>query len=140
MVLPTALPVLRQRGVRVLSGYFSKRGSLWDVNYHLDPVRSEYLSRHDALMDFEADIVFSKIDVVCNTLPPEKILETLSRLVEDPNTAEIMDLMTHEQYFWPFYPRYLADHPQRVEAALRFVTERGYKPVFLHEGFLGVPE
>ncbi len=140
MVLPSALPVLRQRGVRVLSGYFTKRGPLWDVNYHLDPVRSEYLSRHDALMVFEVDIVFSKIDVVCNTLPPEKIVETLSPLVEDPNTAEIMDLMTHEQYFWPFYPRYLPDHPQRVEAALRFVSERGYQPVFLHEGFLGVPE
>ncbi len=140
MVLPQALPVLRQRGVRVLSGYFRKSGGVWDVNYHLDPVRSEYLSRHDALMDFDVDIVFSKIDVVCNSLSPEKILETLMPLVDDPNTAEIMDLMTHEQYFWPFYRHYLPDHWDRVEAAIRFVSERGYKPVFLHEGFLGAPE
>lgn len=140
MVLPQALPVLRQRGVRVLSGYFRKLGGIWDVNYHLDPIRCEYLSRHDALMDFDVDIVFSKIDVVCNTLPPEEVVKTLTPLPDDPNTAEIMDLMTHEQYFWPFYQNYLPDHPQRVEAALRFVTDRGYKPVFLHEGFLGAPE
>lgn len=140
MVMPAALPVLRQRGVRVLSGYFRKLGGLWDVNYHLDPVRSEYLSRHDALMDFDVDIVFSKIDVVCNSHPPEQIVQTLAPLVDDPNTAEIMDLMTHEQYFWSFYPHYLPDHWERVETAIRFVAERGYKPVFLHEGFLGAPE
>lgn len=140
MVLPVALPVLRQRGVRVLSGYFRKLGGLWDVNYHLDPVRSEYLSRHDALMDFDVDIVFSKIDVVCNTLTPAEVVQTLAPLVDDPNTAEIMDLMTHEQYFWSFYRNYLPDHWERVEAAIRFVSERGYKPVFLHEGFLGAPE
>jgi hypothetical protein len=48
-----------------------------------------------------------------------------------------MDLFTHEQYFWPFYMNYVPDHPQRVETAIRWVTERGYKPVFFHEGFLG---
>ncbi|MCS7238947.1 MAG: twin-arginine translocation signal domain-containing protein [Thermoguttaceae bacterium] len=140
MVLPVALPVLRQRGVRVLSGYFRKIGGLWDVNYNLDPIRSEYLYRHDALMDFDVDIVFSKIDVVCNTMTPAQVVQTLAPLVEDVNTAEIMDLMTHEQYFWSFYSNYLPDHWERVEAAIRFVSERGYKPVFLHEGFLGAPE
>ena len=50
--------------------------------------------------------------------------------------AEVIDVFTHEQYFWPFYAGYLPDHAQRLDAALRFVTERGYKPVFYHEGFL----
>ena len=36
----------------------------WDVNYLLDDERSEYLSRHDALKDFESGIVFSRIDIV----------------------------------------------------------------------------
>ena len=52
-------------------------------------------------------------------------------------TAEIMDLFTHEQYFWPFYRNYIPDHPQRLDATIRWVTEHGYKPVFFHEGFLG---
>jgi len=50
-----------------------------------------------------------------------------------------MDLFTHEQYFWPFYANYIADHPQRLDAAIRWVTDHGYRPVFLHEGFLGAP-
>jgi len=51
-----------------------------------------------------------------------------------------MDLFTHEQYFWPFYAGHRPDHAERCEAAIRFCAERGYEPVFFHEGFLGVPE
>jgi len=58
-------------------------------------------------------------------------------LAKNPDTAEIMDLFTHEQYFWPFYRNYIPDHPRRLDAALRWVTEHGYKPAFLQDGFLG---
>jgi len=140
MVQPTALKPLARRGVRVLSGYFRRLNGVWDVNYLLDDDRSEYLSRHDALMDFDSGIIFSKVDIVCNSTPIERIVPTLEPLAQDPNTAEIMDLFTHEQYFWPFYPNYIPDHAQRLDAAIRWVTEHGYKPVFFHEGFLGGPE
>ena len=139
MVQPTALKPLYKRGVRVLSGYFRLYNGVWDVNYLLDEVRSEYLSRHDALMDFDSGIVFSKVDIVCNSTPIERIVPTLEPLSKDPNCAEIMDLFTHEQYFWPFYSNYIPDHAQRLDAAIRWVTEQGYKPVFFHEGFLGGP-
>jgi len=140
MVQPTALKPLFERGVRVLSGYFRRLNGVWDVNYLLDDARSEYLSRHDALVDFDSGIVFSKVDIVCNNTPKERIVPTLEPLAKDPNQAEIMDLFTHEQYFWPFYSNYLPDHFQRLDVAVRWVTEHGYKPVFFHEGFLGGPE
>jgi hypothetical protein len=137
MVQPEALKPLAERGVRVLSGYFTRRGDAWDINYLLDDVRSEYLSGHDAWKDFASGIVFSKIDIVCNNTPLDRVVPTLEPLAGDPNRAEIMDLFTHEQYFWPFYVRYLPDHAQRLDAAIRWVTERGYEPVLFHEGFLG---
>jgi hypothetical protein len=139
MVQPPALKPLYQRGVRVLSGFFTQPNGVWDVNYLLDDTRSEYLSRHDALMDFDSGIVFSKVDIVCNNVSVDKIVPTLEPLTKDPNQAEIMDLFTHEQYFWPFYVNYRPDHFQRLDTALRWVTENGYKPVFYHEGFLGGP-
>ena len=140
MVQPSALKPLTTRGVRALSGYFGQRNGVWDVNYLMDAARSEYLSRHDAMMDFATGIVFSRVDIVCNNTPVDKIVPKLAPLAEDPNQAEIMDLFTHEQYFWPFYERYVPDHVERLDTAIRFVTERGYKPVFFHEGFLGAPE
>ena len=153
MVHPRLLPVLAQRGVKVLSGFFvpnagsnytaddeAGAGAMagYDVNYLLDNVRSEYLTRHDALKDFDSGIVFSKADIVCNNTPVEKVIPTLEPLTLSPDTAEIMELFTHEQYFWPFYFNHRPDHGQRCEAAIRFCAEHGYQPVFLHEGFLGV--
>lgn len=140
MAQPDALKPLHERGVRVLSGYFSRGPAGWDINYLVDDARSDYLSRHDALMDFASGIVFSRVDIIINATPIEKIASTLEPLARDPNRAEIMDLFTHEQYFWPFYHNYVPDHPQRMDAALRWVTERGYEPVHFHEGFLGIKE
>jgi len=139
MVQSEALKPLYERGVRVLSGYFRRLNGKWDVNYLIDDIRSEYMSRHDALMDFASGIVFSKVDIVCNSTPVERIIPTLEPLTKDPNQAEIMDIFTHEQYFWPFYSNYLPDHFKRLDVAIRWLTENGYKPVFFHEGFLGGP-
>jgi hypothetical protein len=139
MVQPSALKPLYDNGVRVLSGYFRRSRGGWDVNYLLDDARSEYMSRHDALMDFDSGIVFSRVDIVCNSTPIDHIVPTLEPLTKDTNQAEIMDLFTHEQYFWPFYSNYIPDHFKRLDTAIRWVTERGYKPVFFHEGFLGGP-
>jgi hypothetical protein len=140
MVQPAALKLLFDRGVRVLSGYFRQVNGIWDVNDLLDNARSEYLSRHDALMDFDSGIVFSTVDIVCNSTPVEHIVSTLAPLAMDPNRAEVMDLFTHEQYFWPFYSDYLPDHFERLDVAIWWVTENGYKPVFYHEGFLAKPD
>jgi hypothetical protein len=137
MVQPTSLKPLFDRGVRVLSGNFRRWNGGYDINYLLDDERSEYLSRHDALMDFDSGIVFSNIDIICNQVPVDRTVSTLEPRMKDPNTAEIMDLFTHEQYFWPFYHAHIPDHFERLDAAIRLVTENGYKPVFFHEGFLG---
>jgi len=140
MTRPSAFKPLAERGVRVLSGMFWFRNDKWDINYNLDNERSEYVATHDAWKDFESGIVFSMVDIVCNNTPVERVVPTLEPLAKDPLRAEIMDLFTHEQYFWPFYANHVPDHAQRLDAAIRWVTEHGYKPVFFHEGFLGGPE
>ena len=131
------LPVLRDRGVKVLSGFFSPKGDNYDINYHLDQRRSEHVFRHDAIMDWDSGIVFSKVDVVCNGTPVEQIVPKLAPLTTQPETGEVMDLFTHEQYFFPFYRNHIPDHAERLDTAIRYVTEQGYRPVFFHEGFMG---
>ena len=137
MVQPSALKSLAQRGVRALSGLFRRFEGGWDINYCLDDERSEYLSRHDALKDFDSGIIFSKVDLVCNDVNLEQIVPSLKKVSANSDQAEIMDIFTHEQYFWPFYKSYLPDHPQRLDRAIQWLTENGYKPVFFHEGLLG---
>ena len=137
MVRPDALKPLAARGIRTLSGMYRLAGGKWDINYRLNDAASEYLSRHDAWKDFDSGIVFSMVDIVCNNTPVDRVVPTLEPAEKDPNRAEIMDLFTHEQYFWPFYVNHVPDHAERLDAAIRWVTEKGYQPVFFHEGFLG---
>jgi hypothetical protein len=132
-----AFKPMYQRGVRELSGYFRKSGDKYDINYNWDNERSAYVLQHNAWKDFESGIVFTRDSMVCNTVPVDKIAGELESLVKDPNAAEIVNLLTHEQYFWKFYMNYIPDHFQRIEAAIRWVTQRGYKPTLYHEGFLG---
>lgn len=140
MVLPETLPALYEQGVRVLSGFANPTSHGYDVNYWLSAERSEFLWHHEALKDFASGMVFSRVDIVCNNTPVDQVAATLQPLHDNPRQAEIMDLFTHEQYFWPFYERYIPDHGQRLDATLRWVTDRGYEPVFFHEGFLGGTE
>ncbi len=139
MVVPAAIPALYEHGVRVLSGFAHPTAMGYDVNYWLDDARSEYLWHHDCLKDFATGMVYSRVDLVCNSTPLEQIVPKLEALLDDPNHLEIMDLFTHEQYFWDFYSNYIPDHAQRLDAGIRWVTEHGYKPVFFHEGFMGAP-
>lgn len=138
MCPPCCLPKLKERGVTVLSGFFRPGyDGRADVNYNLDEERSDTIYREGALMDMETGIVFSRVDVVCNAVPIEHITEILDRNPGSPIKAEITDLFTHEQYFWPFYRNYVPDHFERLETAIRWVTEHGYEPVHFHRGFLG---
>lgn len=136
-LLPSALPTLYQRGVRALSGYFKKNELRYDVSYGLDEARCAYLESHDALMDFGSGITFSRIDIVFNSTKIEDVIPTLEPNIDDEDNGDYLDLLTHEQYFWPFYKNYIPDHAQRIATGLRFLTEHGYKPIWQHEGFLG---
>jgi len=137
MATPEGLKALNRRGVRALSGYFCQRNGRWDINYNLDARRSEYLSKHDLLMDFDSGIIMFRDAIVCNSTPVERVAPTLDPLAKEPGRRETVNLLTHEQYFWPFYRAHVADHAQRCEAAIRWATEHGYRPVFFHEGLLG---
>ncbi len=140
MATAEGLKALHQRGVRALSGYFCQRSGRWDINYNLDARRSEYLSKHDLLMDFDSGILMFRDAIVCNSTPVDRVAATLDPLAREPDRRDTVNLLTHEQYFWPFYRAYVPDHAQRCEAAIRWATDHGYRPVFFHEGLLGGPE
>jgi hypothetical protein len=92
------------------------------------------------LMDFETGIIFFRDAIVCNATALDQIAPTLDPLAVGSERRETINLLSHEQYFWPFYPAYVPDHAQRIEAAIRWTTNHGYKPSFFNEGILGSQE
>jgi hypothetical protein len=87
----------------------------------------------DYWKDTREDIIFVRHDIVINRVPLAEIDRYLERVASDPNQSQVMELMIHEQYFYPDYQSYEPDYRQRVERAIEWVTKRGYKPVFYEE-------
>lgn len=137
---PALFPLLYKKGARTISGYFIKGDERYDISYEMDKERCAYLETHDALMDFNSGICLSRTDIIFNNTNIENVIPTLKSQIEDPDTAEYIDLLTHEQYFWPFYFNFRPDHYERIATGLKFLNDNGYKPVWQHEGFRGAPE
>jgi hypothetical protein len=128
---------LHAEGVRGLVGYFEPSDGLPSVCYYLPLAQLRYLMGHDYWKDMQEDLFFIRHDMVINLFPIADIGPRLEQVAADPHQAEIIELMIHEQYFYPDYVAYEPDYRQRVERAIDWVSQHGYKPVFYDEGFLG---
>ena len=76
----------------------------------------------------------------CNLVPLPEITKRLHHIFERGSKVglEIYHAGTHEQYSYPYYSNYLPDHLQRVEEAVRCLTEEGNcKAAFYNHGFFG---
>ncbi len=140
-IRPEAYKTLWERGSRCLSGYFNRVGNKsWIVAFQLPDKVCEYMENHEGWMHFESGLTFSRLEIVCNSTPLEQIVPTLQRSIDNPATAEVLDFLTHEQYFWSSYKNYIPEHFARLDAAIRFAVERDYKPVWHNNGFFSIPE
>ncbi len=132
-----AAGALRQEGVRVLLGVDWFRDDLPYVGYHLSIPQMRRILGRDYWKDTQQDIIFIHHDIVVNNVALDQIVPFLERVAADPHESEVLELIIHEQYFYPEYRAYEPDYRQRCERAIEWVTRRGYKPVFFEEGFLG---
>ena len=129
---------VRDRGIRGLAGYFifDKAGQP-AVSYYADAETTRYMTGRDYWKDYSEDLFFIRHDMVVNCVPLPQIVPRLEAIAVDPHQSEILELMIHEQYFYPAYRAYIPEYAERCETAIRWVTDRGYAPVFYGDGFLG---
>ena len=140
-----AARALRDEGVRglVAMGGLSDpdgpRDGLPGTCLYLPVNQWAWFKHHDYWKDMEQDIFIVRQDIVLNSVPLDRIVPHLERQAADPGQSEVMQLLIHEQYFYPYDRHYLPDFRARVERAIEWATRRGYKPVFYKDGFLGAP-
>ncbi|MCE5310045.1 MAG: hypothetical protein LLG20_20615 [Acidobacteriales bacterium] len=118
---------LRAEGITVLAGYFMFQKEVPMVSYYLDTPRIKHLMGRDYWKDTKEDVIFARHDLVVNTLPLDQIVPHLEKVAADPHQAELMELMIHEQYFYPDYRNYQPDFRQKVERTIEWATKKGYK-------------
>ncbi len=126
---------LRDCGYKILAGYFDPE-SPDPVSYYLNKEEKSHLNERFFWKDYQTDIIFSKIAIVINLMELNKVVPYLEKQMCDLHRLPYVDLMIHEQYFYSYYKNYQVDFKQKVEKAVRWGTENGYEPAYLHECIL----
>ncbi len=104
-----------------------------------------YMSRHGGRYDPGLKLFFfascgGNGGCCCNLVPLKLIPARVRGMIESAKATgtEAVNAASHEQYTFPYYPNYIPDHMQRIEAAVRcMVEDGGCRPVFFNEGLLG---
>jgi hypothetical protein len=123
---------LRDEGYTVLAGYFNVDDNQSPVSYYLTEEQRRNLKKRFIWRDNREGIIFTRIALVVNTVKLDEIVPYLDNVRKTFNPRYI-DLMIHEQYFYPHYVAYQPDWSEKVMTAVKWAVDNGYKPAFLKE-------
>jgi len=133
-----ACRALYDRGIRVLIGIFRREfEDRCPTGYYLPDDIKDHINTRDYYYDPDTELIFITEDATVNNLAVPGIEPWLDNQAASPHTSELIELLIHEQYFREELPFYQPDIQDKVIHSLRWVTARGYAPVFWGEGFLG---
>jgi hypothetical protein len=123
---------LRDAGYTILAGYFNVDDNKAPVSYYLTEDQRRYLKSRFIWRDNKEGIIFSRIALVINTVKQEQVIPYLDNVRQTYNPRYI-DLMIHEQFYYPHYVSYQPDWREKVLKAVKWADDNGYKPAFLKE-------
>lgn len=133
-----AVRALRNRGViGLMGGFWSHDGSLPTTRYYLNEAQTLHLGGRDYWWDAETDMHFVCFDACVNWYSKDQIEPRLDAVGSNAHTAELLELIVHEEYFRSELHWYKPDIQETCERAARWAFARGYKPVFWGDGFYG---
>ena len=121
----------RANGYKYLQGGLN---GLKPICYYVDDEKYyEAVCKYGNYYDADIDIVFTTSDSCLNITYQGGISHQLDERVKQYPLNGFVDLIIHEQYFYPHYRAYLPDYRERVEEGIRWCVEHGYKPSFRSE-------
>ena len=125
---------------RSTSGADRKTGTQGLALYYKDHELESYLRSERNYYDPLMGIVITGPGAVCSNLTP--LDQTAAKVKSNieanlKSGCEVMNMASHEQYTYSYYPNFLPDHMQRIELAVKTAVEAGYTGTFYAEGFLG---
>lgn len=133
--------VLAQRGVKMLQTSGRKNPSTGGkyCDFMLPNSITAYIRENQGWMDFDSGIIFynGAMPATCEWVPVGQTIPLMRRKLDNPKHNTLVNIAGHEQYWWPFYKNFKEDNFDRWDAALRYITEQNYKPIWIEDGFFG---
>lgn len=124
---------LRDSGFKCLPCDFNVDNDLPPCSFYLDVEKRRHINKRLIWRDNKEGIIFIRCAIIIDTHKLEEIVPFLNDLKKDPHMSAYVDLLTHEQYFYPSYPGYQPDYRQKILTAVKWAAENGYEPAFLEE-------
>lgn len=130
------LAEVKKHGYGALAGFFEIKNGKPVVSYNYPPELVEYIGTRDFWCDNKIGILFSHIDCVLNYFSDlQTAVSELKKIDEKSGYRSFIDIMIHEQYFYPAYERHILQFTNIVLGACKWLSEKGYKSRFLEEVF-----
>lgn len=126
---PDGVRALYDCGVRALLGDFElMKDGAKRLCYYANGEQFDTVRRHSFWKDPDTKMIFFSCDAVLNTFRAEDIPAALEEFdARDPDRA-FMDILIHEQYFYPDYSAYLPEYEQLLRTGIEWCISHGYAP------------
>ncbi|MCX6217854.1 hypothetical protein [Spirosoma sp.] len=123
---------LRDAGYIAQLGYFNVDDELPPVSYYLTVEQRRNMKKRFVWHDNQEGITFVRASIVIDKTGLSDIVPFLDNYADKPSgLPPFVDLLVHEQYFYPFYEAYQLDFRERVLTAVKWAADKGYTPAFL---------
>lgn len=124
---------LRDAGYKCLPCDFNVDNNLAPCSFYLDVDQRRHINKRLIWRDNKEGLIFVRCTIIIDTHKLENIVPFLDNVKKDPHSSAYIDLLIHEQYFYPFYRSYQPDYRQKVLTAVKWAANNGYSPAFLEE-------
>jgi len=124
---------LRDLGYKGQLGYFNVDDDLPPVSYYLDVEQRRHIKKRFVWKDNREEIVFIRSSIVIDKTDLADIRPRLDSYRSTGGLPPYVDLLVHEQYYYPFYFNYQPDFTDRIRAAVGWAVDNGYRSRFLEE-------
>lgn len=125
---------LRVLGFKALNGFFNyNENNQPYVSYYLTSKQLDLMGNRTFYVDVDEDIIFARLPVVLNApdLTADKVAPYLDTLSSHPHKGDFIQMVIHEQYFYPEYPAYESDYRERIMNMAKWMKNHDYKCVSL---------
>lgn len=124
---------MRDAGYVGQLGYFNVDDHLPSASYYLTVPQRRHLKKRFVWRDTAEDITFVRASIVIDTQKLEDIRPHLDAHEQNGTKPPYLDLLVHEQYFYPFYFNYQPDFREKILTSVQWAKDNGYTPQFLSE-------
>jgi len=112
---------------------FNVDDNLSPCSYYLNVEQRRHINKRFLWRDNKEAISFIKSSIIIDTKKAEQIIPYLDQYEQQSRKPPYVDLLVHEQYFYPGYHNHQPDYRQKVLTAVKWAVRKGYKPAFLKD-------